>query len=59
MSESSDEIPYSNHPYAYAHSNPILYSNPSGKCLGYLWVIQTVSLPEPTIPHTIMQALDR
>ena len=35
--ESNDFLPYSHHPYAYVHSNPILYTDPSGKCLGYLW----------------------
>ncbi len=35
--ESHPLFPYSNHPYAYAHSNPFTYSDPSGKCLGWLW----------------------
>jgi hypothetical protein len=30
-SESNDEIPYSHHPYAYALSNPVLLSDPTGK----------------------------
>lgn len=29
--ESWDTIPYSNHPYAYALSNPTLYTDPTGK----------------------------
>lgn len=32
MSESNDEIPYSHHPYAYALSNPVLYTDPAGTC---------------------------
>ena len=35
--ESWATIPYSNHPYAYAHSNPVNWSDPSGKCLGWMW----------------------
>jgi len=31
-SESSDTTPYSHHPYAYALSNPILLTDPSGRC---------------------------
>lgn len=25
------------HPYQYGYSNPTLYTDPSGECLGYLW----------------------
>jgi hypothetical protein len=31
-SESSDTTPYSHHPFAYALSNPILLTDPSGRC---------------------------
>lgn len=32
-SESNDFAPYTHHPYAYALSNPILYTDPTGKCV--------------------------
>src|SRR5690349_21517178 len=31
-SESNDEIPYTHHGYAYALSNPVLLTDPSGRC---------------------------
>ena len=31
------ETPYSLHSYQYAYANSVLLSDPSGKCLGYLW----------------------
>jgi hypothetical protein len=32
-SESSDTMPYSHHPYAYALGDPVLNTDPSGKCV--------------------------
>ena len=32
-SESDDSLPYTHHPYAYALSNPVLYTDPTGKCV--------------------------
>ncbi len=29
--------PYSLHPYTYSHSNPVNWTDPSGKCLGWMW----------------------
>ncbi len=29
--------PYSQHPYQYAYSNPVLLRDPTGRCIGWLW----------------------
>jgi RHS repeat-associated protein len=34
--ESNDLIPYSHHAYAYAHSNPFNWTDPTGKCIPYI-----------------------
>jgi hypothetical protein len=31
--EASDTLPYTYHPYAYALSNPVLYTDPTGRCV--------------------------
>lgn len=35
-SESNPQIPYSNHPYAYALSSSVNFKDPSGKCVPYV-----------------------
>lgn len=30
-------VPSSQHPYQYALNNPVLQTDPSGRCVGYLW----------------------
>ena len=32
-----DTQPYSLHPYQYAYSNPVLWTDPSGRCVGWIW----------------------
>ena len=32
-----DTLPYSLHPYQYAYSNPVLWTDPSGRCVGWIW----------------------
>ncbi|HEU4321507.1 MAG TPA: DUF6531 domain-containing protein [Roseiflexaceae bacterium] len=34
--ESNAQIPYSHHPYAYALSNPLRWTDPSGKCVPHV-----------------------
>ncbi len=34
--ESNDFVPYSHHPYAYALSNPVHWTDPTGKCVPWL-----------------------
>jgi RHS repeat-associated protein len=29
--------PYSLHPYQYAYSNPVMWTDPTGECVGWLW----------------------
>jgi RHS repeat-associated protein len=31
------ETPYSLHPYQYAYSNPALWTDPTGECVGWIW----------------------
>ncbi len=33
----SPTLPYSQHPYQYAYADPVLLTDPSGRCLGWLW----------------------
>ena len=31
------ETPYSLHPYQYAYSNPVVWTDPTGACVGWIW----------------------
>jgi len=31
------ELPYSLHAYQYAYSNPVMWTDPTGECVGWIW----------------------
>ncbi len=43
--------PYSMHPYQYAYGNPLRYTDPSERCLGWLWGAPDC---EATIPGAML-----
>ncbi len=52
-SESSITTPYSHHPYAYSLSNPVNWTDPTGKCVPWLDPACTSSQPTPTATPVI------